>query len=857
MVAAVALFAAVSCNKELPQEETGVPSGNAITFIANVDNGDQESDPAVKSVMGDGISLWDGTEKIWILDPQSSTDDNGEVYYNTSWKKGFTASANKQASVTFVEDDENLDFAGTSYMALYPASPCSGATWEGEDASIAGMWLKNEQDAVAGSYDPEAHVAIAEASSSDDVLSFKNVVALLKFQVDAPAVHHVKFISYGAEGVEAPKIAGNFSVAYNNGDPLATIETGENKYSTNEVVLKGQMVAGTDYYMAILPANFTEGFGVEVNGYKLKQITGEQAKNDYASMMDRKRSSVLNLKTLSLEFGICGTLNDWEADLPMTYDAEVGMYVAEDVVFDKGKNEFKIRVNSAWLTSVGTGGEVTLDAENTAYINGANSSIADGTYDIWFDADDKIVYALTSGKKPGDIYTHTVYLKPNSNWVQGDARFAAYFYRDGEAWVDMTDDDNDGIYECEVPSGVSRIIFCRMNPNVVENRWNEDSDTDESKPLWNQSANLQLPVDDNNCYTIAEGAWSNGDGSWSTLEDAKNPEGEVGTPTTIYLVPGGWAGDGAWFAVAYDGSAYKMERDEEGYYKYTIPGSVDSFSFWRMNPSSEELAESNRWNEIPINKVPSVDKNYFVWSGWDAPYGNWEAKPIRIFGIVGEFDWNNDISMEKVAPGIYAAKNVTEIEPFTDWKIRVNGDWKESYTSTITGIEANKWVAVGGSGNTTHAVDGAIDIYLDLKNARIYVMSAGTDYSTAVQQTVSTTPPPVGVPVEANHIYLRPGNNWPDAGATFAVWIWKDNGQGKVYKMTKHATVDGVYEVEIASDVNKIIFIRVQPGVNVVDGTASFPNKWDQTGTLTFDGNLYTVVGWQEAGTGWSTVEVL
>lgn len=326
-------------------------------------------------------------------------------------------------------------------------------------------------------------------------------------------------------------------------------------------------------------------------------------------------------------------------------------------------------------------------------------------------------------------------------------------------------------------------------------------------------------------------------------------------PVTINLVPGQWASDGAWFAVAYNGGVYKMDIDDDGYYTYELPGDVKAFAFWRMNPASEDLTEANRWNEIADVPVPTDENNYYIWSNWNAPFGAWGPKPAeKTFGIVGEFDWNNDIQMEKVASGVYAAKNVTEIAPFTEWKIRVNGAWDESYTSNITGIEANKWVAIGGSGNLTHAVDGAIDIYIDIKQSRIYVMSAGTDYSTAVQQTVSTTPPPAGIPAKDGCLYLRPNSNWTQAGARFAAYFF-GNGE-KWVSMTELTT--GIYEVAIPTDKNypSVIFCRMNPSKS--ENNWNDDVKWNQTADLTVptDGNnLYTVKDgtWDNGGGTWST----
>jgi hypothetical protein len=100
----------------------------------------------------------------------------------------------------------------------------------------------------------------------------------------------------------------------------------------------------------------------------------------------------------------------------------------------------------------------------------------------------------------------TLYLKPNSNWKEANARFAAYFFGNGETWVSMTDADADGIYEVTVPAGYPNVIFCRMNPSAAANNWNNK---------WNQTADLTVPTDGTNCYTVKDGTWDKGGGTWS------------------------------------------------------------------------------------------------------------------------------------------------------------------------------------------------------------------------------------------------------------------------------------------------------------------------------------------------------
>ena len=90
----------------------------------------------------------------------------------------------------------------------------------------------------------------------------------------------------------------------------------------------------------------------------------------------------------------------------------------------------------------------------------------------------------------------TLYLIPNAEWKQANARFAAYFFGNGEQWSDVKDSDGDGIYEVSVPSGYSKVIFCRMNPSAAANNWNNK---------WNQTGDLTIPTDGKNQFKLSSG----------------------------------------------------------------------------------------------------------------------------------------------------------------------------------------------------------------------------------------------------------------------------------------------------------------------------------------------------------------
>lgn len=120
--------------------------------------------------------------------------------------------------------------------------------------------------------------------------------------------------------------------------------------------------------------------------------------------------------------------------------------------------------------------------------------------------------SLTPSQTPGDnpdqpagpdAEEGAIYLKPNANWLDAGARFAAYFWQDGqpETWVDLVQDTESGVYKCTAPAGYANVIFVRMNPASAENNWDNK---------WNQTADLLVPTGDDVCYVINDGSWDAG-----------------------------------------------------------------------------------------------------------------------------------------------------------------------------------------------------------------------------------------------------------------------------------------------------------------------------------------------------------
>lgn len=115
-----------------------------------------------------------------------------------------------------------------------------------------------------------------------------------------------------------------------------------------------------------------------------------------------------------------------------------------------------------------------------------------------------------------------LYLKPNSNWTQANARFAAYFYgAGGDAWADFSlAADETSIYEAITPEGTwTNVIFCRMNPGTTENNWNNK---------WDQTVDLSYDGT-KNLFTIKDGEWNQAQGVWSQYV--------VGKPVVEMVLP--------------------------------------------------------------------------------------------------------------------------------------------------------------------------------------------------------------------------------------------------------------------------------------------------------------------------------
>ena len=182
----------------------------------------------------------------------------------------------------------------------------------------------------------------------------------------------------------------------------------------------------------------------------------------------------------------------------------------------------------------------------------------------------------TDGSRIYEIQDKTqsyIHLKPNENWKQDNARFAAYFYGNGEKWISLTKNGTD-VYSCKKPEGYTHVIFCRL-PNDVENTWNN---------TWNKTIDLALLDNGDQCFEINNnngwGCNGNGqgndehnnkgaDGTWFRLFD--DSQWKNYTPSfTVTLEPSQYG----YYTVDYNGRTYKSLDKDTVRFKATVGSTI-------------------------------------------------------------------------------------------------------------------------------------------------------------------------------------------------------------------------------------------------------------------------------------------
>lgn len=153
-----------------------------------------------------------------------------------------------------------------------------------------------------------------------------------------------------------------------------------------------------------------------------------------------------------------------------------------------------------------------------------------------------------------------------------------------------------------------------------------------------------------------------------------------------------------------------------------IDGNVTSFtSTGSITINRAEIAEIGSAIEIEAGEAPEPEPTASIWG---------------IVGVVNEWGASSDIPMYVTdTENLFVAYDV--VLPEGDFKIRGNNSWADDtlnygfeYTGTVLPDHYYSVICGGGSQNITIAA-GTYDIWFDLNNSKIYVMTPGNDIANA------------------------------------------------------------------------------------------------------------------------------
>ena len=211
----------------------------------------QENDgTTTKAALGsEGKILWESGDAISIFDGNKA-----------NYKYSLGSESNGKSTGTF----SGTGAVTGPYVAVYPYT--AGATLN-NDGTVSNIVLPDEQEAVAGGFDPKAALMIAKSETT--TLTFKNAVGFIKV---TPQFDCKKIILRAADKTQP--LAGKGTIKFDGSDN-PYIDFTDSKELSYSITLSGTITSGKAYYIAVpaveYSANWTLTFVTENKNY-MRQV---------------------------------------------------------------------------------------------------------------------------------------------------------------------------------------------------------------------------------------------------------------------------------------------------------------------------------------------------------------------------------------------------------------------------------------------------------------------------------------------------------------------------------------------------------------------------------------------------------
>ncbi len=341
-----------------------------------------------------------------------------------------------------------------------------------------------------------------------------------------------------------------------------------------------------------------------------------------------------------------------------------------------------------------------------------------------------MVLILVISMLPASVFAAgtTLYLKPNSNWVQSNAWFAMYYWNNGGShWAKMTDTDNDGLYEAQLPSGYTNVIFCRMNPASTALDWNNK---------WDQTKDLTYGGS-KNLFTVANGAWNNASGTWSVHAGADIPQ-ETTQPQALeyylvgYINNADYNGEDYHFVnnkltVTFENDSYVVVKDNTGDWYLTQTYCTDTTGTFTKGNSEKMFVPAGKELTFTLseNADGSLTMSYTVGQGGDIGGGEGEETTCNVtlhfadtlgWGKASLYSWAGSdqvllggwpgLSLTQGADGFYSHTYAVSSGSTVNFIFNNGGSSQtvDLTLGTVTG-DVEKWVRISGEADGKYTAD--------------------------------------------------------------------------------------------------------------------------------------------------------
>ena len=466
------------------------------------------------------------------------------------------------------------------------------------------------------------------------------------------------------------------------------------------------------------------------------------------------KGTLLLTKTIGFDqIGVIGDFNSWSTDVVMSFNATKQKFYADIEVAQDGG--FKFRLDADWAVSYGSKTPGILDS-------GDNIPVTAGNYRVYLNMNNsgEMTYELNEkmfGKDEPEAGAPVVPEEPDTPVaVVGWSLIGAF-----NSWAGDLMLTSDGTYH--VVKGVELEGELKFRK---DGQWNYKDDAgNEIQTNFGLAegvsfaANTELAVVGNGANILVTA------GTYDVYLDDVNGK-------AWFITDGSYPGGGA----APEASEWGVVGDVNGWgsspdiamYKTATEGLFVAYNA-QMTAGGIKIRANNEWNDAKNYGLASagsveVDHAYDLICGSGSQnmtiaagtYDIWfdlknskvyimtPGKPIteaeggsavapdpseNVWGIVGDVNgWAApDITLEASATeGLFVAYKVTM--PAGNFKIRANGVWNDAANyglATAGPVEVDHvydLVCSGGSGNMTLAA-GTYDIWFDLKNSKVYIMT--------------------------------------------------------------------------------------------------------------------------------------